>query len=68
MVAGLSVGAINQLVLAGLNARRAYESPAGSDQRQHYAQSATYNLIMATQLASCVTAIVLFNLFPANIA
>lgn len=65
-VAGFSVGALNQLTLASLNARRAYESPAGSDQRQHYVQSAIYNLVLAAQLASCVTAIVLFNLFPAN--
>ena len=67
-VAGFALGTINQLALALINARRAYESPAGSDQRQHYLQSMSFNLIMATQLASCVTAIVLFNLFPAYTA
>lgn len=66
-VASFSVGALNQLTLACLNARRAYESPADSDQRQHYVQSAIYNLVLAAQLVSCVTAIVLFNLFPAHI-
>lgn len=66
-VAGFSVGAINQLIFACLNARRAYEAEAGSDQRQHYVQAAIYNLVLAGQLASCVSAIVLFNLFPANL-
>ncbi|RUR06742.1 hypothetical protein [Legionella sp. km772] len=65
-VAGFSLGTLNQLTLACLNAIRAYESQPGSDQRQHYIQAAIYNIILTVQLASCVTAIVLFNLFPAN--
>ncbi len=65
-VTGFSIGALNQLFLAGLNARRAYEVWAHREQRQHYIQAAIFNLVIATQLASCVTAIILFNLFPAN--
>ncbi len=65
-VAGFSVGTLYQFAMASLNALRAYESPADSTQRQHYFQAASYNLMMTLQLASCVTAIVLFNLFPAN--
>lgn len=66
-VAGFTVGALNQLVLAGLNFRRAYEVWSETDRRQHYIQAAIFNLITAVQLSSCVTAIVLFNLFPTNV-
>jgi hypothetical protein len=64
-VAGFSVGALYQLMMSGLNLRRAYEAPAQSHQRQHYLQAAGFNLITGLQLASCATAIVLFNAFPA---
>jgi hypothetical protein len=64
-VAGFGVGALYQLVMAGVNLRRAYEAPTQSHQRQHYLQGAGYNLITGLQLASCATAIVLFNAFPA---
>jgi hypothetical protein len=64
-MAGFTVGAITQLSMAIINARRAYESPAHSAQRQHHAQAAVFNLLTATQLASCVSAIFLFNVFPA---
>lgn len=63
-IAGFGVGALYQLIMACVNVRRAYEAPAQSIQRQHYLQGAGYNLITALQLASCATAIVLFNVFP----
>lgn len=64
-VAGFAVGALYQLIMAGVNGRRAYESPTSSNQRQHYVQGAGYNIITAFQLASCASAIVLFNVLPA---
>lgn len=66
LVAGFGIGAVYQLTMAAINARRAYESPSNSAQRQHYAQSTSYNLVLATQLLSCVTGIVLFTLIPSS--
>jgi hypothetical protein len=63
-IAGFGIGALYQMTMAGINARRAYESASDPIARQHYRQATMYNLVTATQLAACASAILLFNFFP----